>query len=494
MRQFFMTVFLSLSMGLLGAYLYEVWSESAQEKEVQAYLSNHNMTGADVVPLTYSSDRDWNRVKEGESTKNIPVSFVEAAENATRSVVYIKTFTDRSSYSGGGTWLDLFFDRRSSGRGQLGSGSGVIYSADGYVVTNNHVVKGADRIEVVYQKRTYSAELKGIDPSTDLALLKIEADNLPSIRVASSRAVSVGDWVLAVGNPFNLATTVTAGIVSAKGRKINILKDLFPIESFIQTDAAINPGNSGGALVNTDGDLVGINTAILSKTGSYAGYGFAVPSDIMVKVVNDIIQYGAVQKAFLGAEVAEIDENISRQLQLKSLEGVVIFEVEEGGGAAKAGLKKGDVIKKIDNYTILTEADYAEQLSFYAPGDQVTVNYLRKGALASAKLTLTNVEGGTGIARKKIYNASNIGAKFETVPKLERTRLGIDSGIRILGVDRGGLIDRMDLYKGEIIVSINRFPINEAKDFSEILEQIRGRVILEVLNRNGQRKYYSYIF
>ncbi|MEQ9305937.1 MAG: trypsin-like peptidase domain-containing protein, partial [Marinoscillum sp.] len=231
------------------------------------------------------------------------VDFVLASERTQSSVVFIQTLSEYEYRTG--SWLDWFFEPRSSQ--QISSGSGVILSEDGYIVTNNHVIENADRIKVVHGKKTYDAKMIGKDPSTDLAVLKIEMNDLPAIQFANSDDVSVGQWVLAVGNPFNLTSTVTAGIVSAKGRNINILKDKFPIESFIQTDAAINPGNSGGALVNTQGALIGINTAILSRTGTYSGYGFAVPSNIVRKVFDDVRKYGEVQKAFTGAEFIDIN-------------------------------------------------------------------------------------------------------------------------------------------------------------------------------------------
>ncbi|MEH0156927.1 trypsin-like peptidase domain-containing protein [Limibacter armeniacum] len=495
MKRNIFTVLLSLLAGFIGAYLFSKLDngntngtqavELVRQGEVAESLEIHR-------PVPYATT-NVNGLPKGEGGDIL--SFSEASGVATQSVVYIKTYT-QGAYSRRSTWLDLFFERSPSREGgiALGSGSGVIFSDDGYIVTNNHVIANSDKIEVVHNKRTYKAKLIGTDTSTDLALLKIEAENLPSIRVASSRELQVGDWVLAVGNPFNLATTVTAGIVSAKGRKINILKDVFPIESFIQTDAAINPGNSGGALVNVDGDLVGINTAILSRTGSYAGYGFAVPSDIVAKVVNDLKKYGEVQKAFIGAEVVEVDEQISNKLNLDNVDGIVVSRVDVGGAAEKGGVEVGDVIVEIDNFEINTEADFAEQLSFYVPGDEIRLKYIRNGKLMNTYLVLTNLDGTTGISKREVYNAESIGATFESVPKFEKTKLGLESGIRVMSLKRGGLLDRMDLRKGMLILAINRYPVNSAEDFTEILERIRGRVILEVMTERGDKKYYSYYF
>jgi serine protease Do len=248
----------------------------------------------------------------------------------------------------------------------INSGSGVIVSGDGYIVTNNHVVEKAVKIEVILtNKQSYDAILVGTDPSSDLALLKIDAKGLKTINFANSNGLKVGEWVLAVGNPFNLTSTVTAGIVSAKGRNLNLLSNIFPIESFIQTDAAINPGNSGGALVNLNGDLVGINTAILSRTGAYNGYGFAVPSNIVQKIIRDLKEYGAVQRAFLGADVTDIDARIQERAMLKSMNGVYVNNVAGYGPAKEAGIKEGDVILEFNQIPVNSKAEFDEQLSYY---------------------------------------------------------------------------------------------------------------------------------
>ncbi len=259
-------------------------------------------------------------------------NFVEASEKSTGSVVFIQTLSEVEYRTGG--WMDWFFEPRSSQR--VGSGSGVVFSNDGYIVTNNHVIMDADEITVIAGKKSFEAELIGRDPSSDLAVIKINSDELPAIDKGDSEQVRVGEWVLAVGNPFNLTSTVTAGIVSAKGRNINILRDKFPIESFIQTDAAINPGNSGGALVNAEGKLIGINTAILSRTGSYAGYGFAIPVNIVKKVFNDLVKYGEVQKAFSGADFIDIDSELASKIGIEDLDGVLITDVKPDGAADPA--------------------------------------------------------------------------------------------------------------------------------------------------------------
>ncbi|MEN7547977.1 trypsin-like peptidase domain-containing protein [Rapidithrix thailandica] len=485
MKNILASVALSLVAGFSGAYLYDTLKPETTTPLVH---TAKDTLRTDLLNQAYLPPT------EPRSSKDVPgVDFVKASTVSTNSVVYIKTYASQEyqRYS----WFDLFFDRRPgmSERVVSGSGSGVIFSQDGYIVTNNHVIDNANKIEVVYQKKTYEAELIGTDPSTDLALLKVEAHNLPAIQVNSSRNVQVGDWVLAVGNPFNLNSTVTAGIVSAKGRRINILKDIFPIESFIQTDAAINPGNSGGALVNIDGELVGINTAILSRTGTYAGYGFAVPSDIVVKVVEDLKQYGIVQKAFMGVEVSDIDDQLSQELQLQTMNGVVVTNVESGGAGEQIGLEKGDVILFVDGDPIHSQASFDEKLSYYTPGDTVKVIVNRKGKRLNKELVLTNIDGTTGITKRMTFDAEKLGAVFETVPTLERARLNIENGIRVQEVKRG-LIYQMGLQKGDIILSINRYKIQSAEELSNILEKIRGRVIVEILTSSGRRKFYSYYF
>lgn len=493
MKQIFFNILISISCGFLGAYLFTINANNIssfllpdQDKEqLVTFTSNtENDLQKESSPITYAKP-SRGAIAELED-------FSEASAISTQCVVYIRTISGQEyeRYS----WFDLFFNNRGSGRQVMGSGSGVIFTEDGYIMTNNHVIDDANKIEVIYNKKTYVAELIGTDPSSDLALLKIEAKNLPHIKIASSRNLEVGDWVLAVGNPFNLNSTVTAGIVSAKGRRINILEDIFPIESFIQTDAAINPGNSGGALVNMKGELVGINTAILSKTGSYAGYGFAVPSDIVSKIANDFIKYGEVQKAFIGVEVVEVDEDLSNKLGTKELEGVAVSLVEQGGAAEKAGLRRGDIIVKMDDFEVNTKADYDEVLSYHKPGDKVTVKYKRENKTITTEAILTNVEGTTGIVKKIVYDAKRIGATFEVVPKLERTRLGIESGIRVSSVDRGGLIYQMDLKEDFVILSLNNYMIDSPEDLEEILVKIRGRVVLAFLDSEGRKKFYSYRF
>lgn len=474
------TVLIGTLSGFLGAYLFHLSRLGVAESSA-SQLTDTTQT----VRFT-----DYQPQFAGQQAGDA-LNFTEAAKASTESVVYIKTTTlNQRSY----TFFDLFFDAQPRYDRVIGSGSGVIFSKDGYIVTNNHVIAGATDIDVVHNKRTYKAKIVGTDPSTDLALLKIEAQNLPAIRITSSETVQVGDWVLAVGNPFNLNSTVTAGIVSAKGRSINILENTpFPIESFIQTDAAINPGNSGGALVNTRGELVGINTAILSRTGSYAGYGFAVPVDIVVKVIADLKNYGQVQKAFLGVDVIDVTEEVYKDLNLDEISGVVITYIEPKGAAEKAGLKRGDVIVSINGKPIDSKVSFDEKLSYYKPGDKVNVRFKREGKVSERQVELTNIDGSTSIFKREIYKAERIGAELELVPKAERTRLSIESGVRISKIT-GGLMRQMGIEEGFIITSINERPIQSPEELAEILERIRGRVIIKGVSKNGTKGYYSYMF
>jgi serine protease Do len=476
MKNTLKTIGIGIVSGFLGAYFFTFLPNENPIVDVASHQSKQNdgqLIGLNDHKIVQSAD------------------MVKAAGVSTPCVVYIKTTS--GSNQQGYTWFDFFFGNTDRSNKVISSGSGVIFSKDGYIVTNNHVIEDATEIEVIHNKRTYKAQIIGTDPSTDLALLKVNSNNLPHIRLSSSKEVRVGDWVLAVGNPFNLTSTVTAGIVSAKGRSINILEGQFPIEAFIQTDAAINPGNSGGALVNLDGDLIGINTAILSRTGSYTGYGFAVPSDIVAKVVSDLKEHGQVQKAFIGAEAVDINEEIFKSLELDNSSGVVLNEIEKNGAAEKAGLKRGDIILKINGILVDSRSNFDEQLSYYKPGDKVAVEYKRGNKIKSVEVELTNAEGTTEILRKEVYQATNIGAELEAVSKVERGKLGIENGIRITRIT-GGLMSRLGLEEGFIILGINNKPIETPDELAMILEKIQGRVIITGINKKGERRYYSYYF
>ena len=416
----------------------------------------------------------------------VGLNFSKAAKTAIPSVVFIKTEAGEPTRD----MMDMFF-YGNPGK-QVSSGSGVIFSSNGYIVTNNHVIEGAEKIEVQHQKRTYPAKIIGTDPSTDIALLKIAGAAFPAVTIADSRRISVGEWVLAVGNPFNLTSTVTAGIISAKGRNINILSGQFPIESFIQTDAAINPGNSGGALVNARGELVGINTAIFSRTGSYTGYGFAVPSDIVKKVVEDLIKYGTVQKGFFGADIAEVDGSLADRLKLPQIEGVLISKVQEDGPAAKAGLRTDDVILKINTQTISGKGVFDEEIAYYNPGDKVNVQYRRGGRVLITSLILTNREGTTELLRRSIFSSKTIGADLESISKVERDKYGVESGVRVVKAYANGFIRRLGFDEGFVIVSVNRQPMLAPRQVEEALANAQGRTVLEGIDKNGQRGNYMF--
>lgn len=472
--------------GLLGAYTFQILGNS-NSSEITSDIN----TTSSFAKNTNTFESRNSISQSGRSAYSIPgEDFIEASEISTKSVVYIKNISEYSRRS----YFQWFFDQGSQTETRVSSGSGVIFSKDGYIVTNNHVVDDADRLEVDYNRKTYGATLIGTDPSTDLAVLKIEASDLPQIKTGSSKNLSVGEWVIAVGNPFNLTSTVTAGIVSAKGREINILQGKFPIESFIQTDAAINPGNSGGALVNRAGELVGINTAILSRTGSYAGYGFAVPVDIVNKIVTDLIQYGEVQKAFFGGEVSDYTEKIAERLDLKiedEIEGVLLSYIQNDGAAERSGLKEGDIILAVEGVNINTRSEFEEELSYRSPGDKVKVTYQRNGRTQETQLTLTNREGTTSILQREIITSESLGAQFEAVPKVEREILGIDYGVRVFNIGLG-LVKRIGINEDFVITDINRNAIDNPEKLVEILERIRGRVIIEGVNSQGREGYYSF--
>lgn len=328
------------------------------------------------------------------------IDFTFAAEQSINAVVHVKTMYKGVVYSYGDPLLDFFFGNSNSyyKPPSAGSGSGVIISEDGYIVTNNHVIDKAAEIQVILNdNRSFSAKLVGSDPSTDLAILKISESNLPFLRYGDSDLIKIGEWVLAIGNPFNLTSTVTAGIVSAKARNINILSQQFAIESFIQTDAAVNPGNSGGALVNTKGELIGINTAIASQNGSFMGYSFAIPVNIVKKVVEDIKEFGKVQRAILGVNIIDLNAEISEQLGLEDNIGVYVTDTKEGGSADLAGIETGDVIITFGETKVNNVPELQEQVSKYSPGEKVRITVSRKGKVKNMFLVLKNERGETGV-------------------------------------------------------------------------------------------------
>lgn len=417
---------------------------------------------------------------------------IKASAIATPTVVFIKTISNQQAsdpyYDFWSAWD--FFGRRGP---VTSSGSGVIISADGYIVTNLHVVKDADVIEVITNnnKHSYKAKVIGTDGSTDLALLKIEGNNLPHVVFGNSDDVKIGQWVLAVGNPFNLTSTVTAGIVSAKGRNINVVNNRFPIESFIQTDAAINPGNSGGALVNTNGDLVGINTAIASNTGAYSGYGFAIPANLVQKIVRDLIEYNEVQRGFTGLDVKDIDAILADKLNVNDNLGVYVQYVLPSGPADVAGVKSGDVIIKVNERGIETKSYFDEQISYYRPGDKVKLTLLRNNKPVEVYVKLINRDGNTEITKKLSVTSNVLGADFSMVPKVEADKYQIKSGVRISNI-RGGRIQSMGIPEDFIITTLNKKEYSKAEELVKDLETARGQILIEGLYSNGGRAFFSF--
>lgn len=375
---------------------------------------------------------------------------------------------------------------------QVGTGSGVIISSNGYIITNNHVVDQADEIEVtLHNNDVYKAKVIGTDPSTDLALLQIKKEQLPALSFGNSDQVEVGEWVLAVGNPFNLNSTVTAGIVSAKGRNINIIDDKSAIEAFIQTDAAINPGNSGGALVNLNGELIGINTAIASPTGSYTGYGFAIPANIISKVVEDFMKYGMVQRAYLGVMIRDINGDLIEDKNLKISEGAYVDSLVNNSAAEEAGIRSGDVIVRVGDNPILKSADLLEQIGQHRPGDEVKIAVNRKGKEQYFTVTLANQKGDKKLSTKPEQDILDVlGASFENLDKESADQLGIKGGVVIKELSAGILKNETGVREGFIITGINNEKVTSLDDLRKSLSQEKGGVMLEGIYPNYPGRIY----
>lgn len=373
-----------------------------------------------------------------------------------------------------------------------GAGSGVIIDAEGYIVTNNHVIANASEIEVtLHNNETHKAMVIGADPTTDLALIQIKADNLKTLSFVDSEKVEIGEWVLAVGNPYSLYSTVTAGIVSAKARNININPEKLAIESFIQTDAAINPGNSGGALVDLQGRVVGINTAIASRTGSYTGYGFAIPSNIVTKVVGDLLEYGTVQRGLLGVTIVTMNGNLAREKDVEFIKGVWIEQVNKGSAADKAGLEAGDVIVKVDGINVTTSPRLQEIIAQHRPGDKVSVVVNREGKEREFNVTLENVQGTTDTSKKENIEILNyLGADFETVDKETARKLNIDGGVRVVNLYPGLLRQSTQMRPGYIITHVDGKKVESIAELVSRLENKKGGVMFEGVYEDMPGKYY----
>ncbi|EAR16550.1 serine protease precursor [Robiginitalea biformata HTCC2501] len=461
-------------------------------------------------PVLYTAD------KEGNIT---PLDFTETTEKVLDAVVHI---TSRGTQSYGRSYRQLpdpfreffkdspfgrYFEApegdspgRDGSRGEypdelprMGTGSGVIINKDGYIVTNNHVIANADEVEVtLHNNGTYDAKVIGVDPTTDLALLKIEAENLKSLALVNSDDVEVGEWVLAIGNPFSLNSTVTAGIVSAKARNININREELAVESFIQTDAAINPGNSGGALVNLNGDLIGINTAIASRTGSYSGYGFAVPSNIVSKVVEDLLEYGNVQRGILGVRIQNLDGRLAEDKGIDLIPGVYVASVNDGSAAQEAGILEGDIITAVNDKPVASSPRLQELIAGFRPGDEVTITLDREGKSRKFEVTLKDSAGTTSLvarADRELFN--RLGAEFRNLPADQASELGIDGGVEVARLVPGLLRQETRMREGFIVTRVNGREVNNLEEFRSELEKSEdGGVMLAGRYPDSPKTYY----
>jgi Do/DeqQ family serine protease len=467
----------------------------------QTTKESTGVTVVDSVPgkqVLYTADNEGN-IK--------PLDFTETSKKVLDAVVHIKSTQTGVSYGSQGThelpdpfkefFGDMFKGQSPEGmqsQPRVGTGSGVIINDKGYIVTNNHVIDNADEVEVtLYNNQSYKATVIGTDPTTDLALIQIKAENLKTMSLVNSDDVEVGEWVLAVGNPLGLNSTVTAGIVSAKARSIQINTEKFAIESFIQTDAAINPGNSGGALVNLDGNLVGINTAIASRTGTYTGYGFAVPSNIVTKVVEDLLKYGNVQRGMLGVTIRTMDGSLAKEKKVDFSKGVWVEQVGEDSGADVAGIKSGDIIVSVNGKETNTSPRLQEIIAGKRPGDKVVLMVNRNGKEKELEVVLKNSEGGTSIIKKEEKEVFNLlGADFENLNKDLAKKLELDGGVQVAKLYPGIIKNETKMREGFIITHIDGKRIKNVEDVADILEGKKGGVMLEGIYEDGSKYYYAF--
>lgn len=485
-----------LGLGLLGGMLpltlFITFNSSTE------LISPQSDTVVGTAESKFARQTNFNPMFTGLPTEG----FENASESSVNSVVHVTTKVVTTSFQRDP--LSEFFYGPGAGGKELkqygaGSGSGVIVTGDGYIVTNNHVVENANEIEVTLNdNRKYSAKIIGVDPSTDIAVLKIEEKGLQAIPLGNSDNLNVGEWVLAVGNPFNLTSTVTAGIVSAKARNINLLsnrtgQDVVPIESFIQTDAAVNPGNSGGALVNVRGELVGINTAIASQTGSFTGYSFAVPVNLVHKVMSDLIDYGIVQRGYLGVQIADITQEMKTEFSLPNLKGVYIADVVANGSAAKSGIKGGDVILKVGSKEVNSTAALQEEVGLSRPGDKLAVTIRNSGGYEEVKeIVLRNKDGQTSlISKTEIKKNSALGATFIELTSTERKELNITNGVKIESLNAGKL-KALGLQEGMIITKLNNESIDNVEQLTIKLNSAKNGVLLEIMTGSGKKDYVGF--
>lgn len=462
-----------LGSSMIGAMLSAVIVLSYFEKnQLSDYSSISNKQGTEIKQVKYS-----------DSSFTVPkgLNFISAANKVTPAVVHI-----RSVYSGGTSSFNAL-EGYFRGPAQS-SGSGVILTDDGFIVTNHHVIEDASEIEVVLSdNRSYFGKIVGKDPTTDLALIKIEASNLPYLVYGNSDNISTGEWVLAVGNPFDLNSTVTAGIVSAKARNIGILRDRnnLQIESFIQTDAAVNPGNSGGALVNLKGELVGINTAIATPNGSYAGYSFAVPVTLVKKVMDDLVEYGEVQRGLLGIRIGDVTARLAEARNLDVVNGVFVSSVNNNSAAEEAGIMQGDVIVKIDNKPVTNVSELQELVARNRPGDEILVTYLRNNEENVVRATLRNTEGNTEL-KSKTFNRTFEGVVFDEISTDLQKHLNVNGGVKATTVNSGKWKEA-GLKEGFIITRIDKVDILNISDLYLVLENKKGGILVEGYSSNGEK-------
>ena len=458
------------------------------------------VSGAPAQSVLYSKN---------EAGQLVPLDFTATSEKVMDAVVFIKSTHKLSRNEMGRQGMpdpfreffqdrgfSPFFQQPPTDGGQppveMGAGSGVIINEKGYIITNNHVIDNADEIEVaLHDNRTFKASVVGADPATDLALLQIRAEGLPTLPMANSDEARVGQWVLAVGNPFNLNSTVTAGIISAKARNINLLKDQYAVESFLQTDAAINPGNSGGALVNLDGQLLGINTAIASPTGAYSGYGFAVPSNIVAKVVKDLLAYGSVQRGYLGAMIRDVNGQLARDKGLAQTEGVYVDSLLNNSAAAKAGILPEDVITFVDGARVKNAAQLQEAIARHHPGDEVKVTLDRKGKEKGFTVKLQNRDGGESLAAARQSPVLNrLGAEFEQLDANTARQLDIKGGVVVKRLFPGKLQNQTEIKEGFIITRADGKDVRSPQELEKVLSNHEGGIMLEGVYQDVPGVYY----
>lgn len=488
LKNYLLAVIFSILGGLTSITGYKYFSDENSSINFQA---NDNVKFANYVYDTTDVI-----VPEG-------MNFVYTSKKTTPAVVHIRTTYEGRSSGMRSPFEDMFRDffgeRYNSPRERempqrRGSGSGVIMTSDGYIVTNNHVVDNASEVEVLLNdNRTFIATVEGVDPTTDIAVLKIDAENLTTVNFGNSDNVEIGEWVLAVGSPFEFRSTVTAGIVSAKARNIGILRDRsnLQIEAFIQHQAPVNPGNSGGALVNLKGELVGINTAIATPTGTFAGYSFAVPSNLVRKVYRDLVEYGVVQRALLGITILDVNAELAKEKDLPVLTGVLIDRVNAGGAADDAGLESGDVIIEINRVEIRNISNLQEQVAINRPGDKILVTFIRDGKTKTVNATLKNTLGTTEVVASS--NSFIIdGAVFADVPKELREKLEIEGGAQVSEISNGKW-KSSGITKGFIVTSINKRSIADVEELSTLLSQLPkdDGVLVEGVYPNGVKAYYG---